>query len=212
MDIKQELSKYQGQLITHQMLMGLLKDYSRPNDKLMALKEAGVLEPIKRGFYIAGNATSIAQPEPALIANHLYGPSYVSMEAALMHYGLIPERVYAITSMTVKPSKSFRTPLGLFSYTTLSLPYYSFGLDMVMVNTNQQVILATQEKALADKIVATPGVLLRSMSSTRDYLTEDLRMELSDLKYFDTDSMSSWLPSAPKRESLEILIKTLRRL
>lgn len=26
-----------------------------------------------------------------LLANHIYGPSYVSMETALRYYGLIPE-------------------------------------------------------------------------------------------------------------------------
>ena len=212
MDIKQQLSEYQGQLITHQMLISLLKEYSRPNDKIKALKDEGVLEPVKRGFYIAGRSTNITRPERSLIANHLYGPSYVSMEAALMHYGLIPERVYTITSMTTKTSKSFRTTLGLYTYTFLPLPYYSFGLATILVNTNQQILMATPEKALVDKIATTPGIILRSMSSTLDYLTEDLRMELSDLKNFDVNSMITWLSSAPKRESLEILIKTIRKL
>ena len=212
MDFKYQLSEYQGQVITHQMLVALLKGYSRPNDKIKALKDEGVLEAVKRGFYIAGRDTNIARPERSLIANHLYGPSYVSMEAALMYYGLIPEHVYTITSMTTKTSKSFRTTSGLYTYTFLPLPYYSFGLDATIVNTNQQVIIATPEKALADKIASTSGVIIRSMSSARAYLTEDLRMELSDLKNFDTRSMITWLSSAPKRESLELLIKTIIKL
>ncbi|WP_324691807.1 type IV toxin-antitoxin system AbiEi family antitoxin domain-containing protein [Flavobacterium cheonhonense] len=212
MDIKQQLSEYRGQLITHQMLVALLKEYSRPNDKIKMLKDEGILQSVKRGFYIAGSATNIARPERTLIANHLYGPSYVSMEAALMYYGLIPERVYGITSMTTKSSKSFRTPLGLYTYTSLPLPYYSFGLETVIVNTNQQVIMATPEKALADKIATTPGIILRSMSSTKNYLTEDLRIELSDLKNFDTTAMATWLSHAPKKDSLEILIKTIHKL
>jgi len=212
MDIKQEIAKYQGQLITHQMLITLLKDYSRPNDKIKALKDEGILESVKRGFYIAGRTTAITRPERSLIANHLYGPSYVSMEAALMHYGLIPERVYTITSMTTKTSKSFRTPGGLYTYTYLPLPYYSFGLESAIVNVNQQIIIATPEKALADKIATTSGIILRSMSSARDYLTEDLRIALSDLRNFDTNTMTTWLAAAPKSESLAILIKTIQKL
>ena len=212
MDIKQQLSEYAGQLITHQLLTGLLKDYSRPNDKIKALKDEGILEAVKRGFYIAGKSTNITRPERSLIANHLYGPSYVSAEAALMHYGLIPERVYTVTSMTTKPSKSFKTLSGFYTYNYLPLPYYSFGLDMAILATNQQAIMATPEKALADKIVTTPGVILRSMSSALDYATEDLRMEPSELKNFDTSRMLTWLPDAPKRESLEILIKMIKRL
>lgn len=212
MDIKQEIAKYQGQLITHQMLITLLKDYSRPNDKIKTLKEEGILESVKRGFYIAGSNTNITRPERSLIANHLYGPSYVSMEAALMHYGLIPERVYTITSMTTKTSKSFRTPGGLYTYTHLPLPYYSFGLETALVNVNQQIIIASPEKALADKIATTPGIILRSMSSARDYLSEDLRIELSDLRNFDTHTMTTWITAAPKSESLATLIKTIQKL
>lgn len=212
MDIKQLLSEYEGQPITHQLLIGLLKDYSRPNDKIKALKDEGILESVKRGFYVAGKETNITRPERSLIANHLYGPSYVSMDAALMHYGLIPERVYTVTSMTTKPSKSFKTPMGMFTYHYLQLPYYSFGLDTVLLNTNQQVIIATPEKALADKIATTSGILLRSMSSARDYVIEDLRMDESELKKFDTSSMLTWLPNAPKKESLAMLIKMIKRL
>jgi predicted transcriptional regulator of viral defense system len=212
MDIKQEIAKYEGQLITHQMLIALLKDYSRPNDKIKTLKDEGILESVKRGFYIAGSNTNITRPERTLIANHLYGPSYVSMEAALMHYGLIPERVYTITSMTTKTSKSFRTPGGLYTYTNLPLPYYSFGLETALVNINQQIIIASPEKALADKIATTPGIILRSMSSARDYLSEDLRIELSDLRNFDTHIMTTWITAAPKSESLATLIKTIQKL
>lgn len=212
MDIKQQLAAFEGQLITHQVLISLLKTYRRPNDKIKALKDEGILEPVKRGFYIPGKATQIKRPERSLIANHLYGPSYVSMESALMHHGLIPERVFTITSMTTKPSKSFKTPSGLYTYHYLPLPYYSFGLDTAMVNTNQQALIATPEKALADKILATPGILLRSMSSTIAYLVEDLRMEESELKQFDTHLMRSWLEDAPKKESLAILIKTIDKL
>ena len=212
MDIKQQLSEYAGQLITHQLLTGLLKEYSRPNDKIKALKDEGILEPVKRGFYIAGRSTQIARPERSLIANHLYGPSYVSAEAALMHYGLIPERVYTVTSMTIKPSKSFKTLSGLYTYSYLSLPYYSFGLDTALLSANQQAIIATPEKALADKIVTTPGIIFRSMSSALDYVTEDLRIEESELKKLDTNSMLTWLSNAPKRKSLDILIKMIKRL
>jgi hypothetical protein len=114
--------------------------------------------------------------------------------------------------MTTKVSKSFRTPGGLYTYTYLPLPYYSFGLETATVNVNQQIIIATPEKALADKIATTPGIILRSMSSAREYLTEDLRIELSDVRNFDTDKMTTWLTAAPKSESLALLIKTIKKL
>ncbi len=39
-------------------------------------------------------------------ANLLYGPSYVSLEYALHHYSLIPERTAEITSVTPGRSKN----------------------------------------------------------------------------------------------------------
>ena len=44
------------------------------------------------------------------IANRLYRPSYISLESALSHYGMIPEVVYQVTSVTPKPTREFKTP------------------------------------------------------------------------------------------------------
>lgn len=151
-------------------------------------------------------------PESSLIANHIYGPSYLSMETALSHYGLIPERVYTVTSMTTKPSKDFRTSIGLYSYSHLPFPYYAFGIRNVKLLENQRVIMASPEKALTDKIATTSGVILRSIKNAQNYVFENLRMEQSDLKDFDTSQMLSWLSNAPKKESLEILIKMMEKL
>jgi hypothetical protein len=114
--------------------------------------------------------------------------------------------------MTIKPSKDFRTSIGLYSYSYLPLPYYAFGTKNVILQENQRVIMASPEKALADKIGATHGVILRSMNNARNYVFENLRMEQSDLKDFDTKQMRSWLSDAPKKESLEIVIKMIEKL
>ena len=212
MDFNKLLSKFQGQPITHQILISLLDQYNRPNDKIKSLKDQGIIKSIKRGIYIPGENANMQLPENNLIANHVYGPSYLSMETALSHYGLIPERVYAVTSMTTKPSKDFNTSIGLYSYSYLPLPYYAFGIKHVILQENQQVIMASPEKALVDKIVTTAGVILRSMNNAQNYVFENLRMEQSDLKDFNTIQMRSWLSDAPKKESLEILIKMIEKL
>ncbi|WP_369764878.1 hypothetical protein [Flavobacterium sp. WC2429] len=193
-------------------MTSLLNQYKRPNDKIKALKDKGIIKSVKRGLYIPGENANMRIPESSLIANHIYGPSYLSMETALSYYGLIPERVYAVTSMTIKPSKDFRTSIGLYSYSHLPLPYYAFGIKNVKLQENQTVIMASPEKALADKIVSTPGVILRSIINAQKYVFENLRMEQSDLKDFDTTQMRSWLSDAPKKESLEILIKMIEKL
>jgi len=212
MDIQAALKELSNQPLTHQLLADLLKDYKRPNDKILALKAYGLIEPVKKGLYIAGRSLGADRPESALLANHMLGPSYLSMESALAHYGLIPEKVFAITSMTTKASRKFQTNIGLYTYTNLPLPYYAFGLATVSLSKDQQAIMAIPEKALCDKIATTAGITLRSQSSARDYVFGNLRMEEEDLAKFDLNGMLSWLENAPKRESLEMLIKMIEKI
>ena len=212
MDIQAALKELSNQPLTHQLLADLLKDYKRPNDKILALKAYGLIEPVKKGLYIAGRSLGADRPESALLANHILGPSYLSMESALAHYGLIPEKVFAITSMTTKASRKFQTNIGLYTYTNLPLPYYAFGLATVSLSKDQQAIMAIPEKALCDKIATTAGITLRSQSSARDYVFGNLRMEEEDLAKFDLNGMLSWLENAPKRESLEMLIKMIEKI
>jgi len=212
MDIQTALRELSNQPLTHQLLAGLLKDYKRPNDKILSLKADGLIESVKKGLYIAGRSLGAERPESALLANHILGPSYLSMESALAHYGLIPEKVFAVTSMTTKASRKFQTSIGLYSYTNLPLPYYAFGLATVSLSKDQQAIMAIPEKALCDKIATTAGITLRSQSSARDYVFGNLRMEEEDLAKFDLNAILSWLENAPKRESLEMLIKMIEKI
>lgn len=212
MDIRTALSELSSQPLTHQLLVDLLKDYKRPNDKILSLKEGGLIEPVKKGLYVASRSLGSERPESALLANHILGPSYLSMESALAHYGLIPEKVIAVTSMTTKASRRFQTNIGLYTYTNLPLPYYAFGLATVSLSKDQQAIIAIPEKALCDKIASTAGITLRSQSAARDYVFGNLRMEEDDVAKFDLNAMSSWLENAPKRESLEMLIKMIEKI
>ncbi|MET3115785.1 putative transcriptional regulator of viral defense system [Pedobacter sp. CG_S7] len=161
MDIRTALIELSNQPLTHQLLVGLLKDYKRPNDKILSLKADGLIEPVRKGLYIAGRSLGSQRPESALLANHIFGPSYLSMESALAHHGLIPEKVFAVTSMTTKASRKFQTNIGLYTYTNLPLPFYAFGIATVSLSKDQQAIIAIPEKALCDKIVTTAGICSR---------------------------------------------------
>jgi hypothetical protein len=212
MDINQEIRSYSAQPLTHQVLLSLLKDYKRPNDKVHALLREGVLESVKKGLYVAGPALGANRPEPYLLANHVLGPSYVSSDSALSYYGLIPERVYEISSMTTKASRIFGTPSGLYSYTRLPLPYYSFGIRQVKLTEEQYAMMASPEKALFDKVVTTSGVLLRSVKDATSYLLDDLRIDEDGMKDFNTRVMHTWMPAAPKKDSLIMIIKSINNL
>lgn len=212
MELNQAIKSYSSQPLTHQLLMSLLKDYKRPNDKVHTLLDSGILESIKKGLYIAGPALTSKRPEPFLLANHIFGPSYISSDSALSYYGLIPERVYETSSMTSKPSRSYKTSMGRFTYTKIPLPYYSFGLTQEGLSESEFVMMASPEKALFDKVVTTRGLVLRSQVNVISYLIDDLRIDEDSLKDLDTDYMSVWLPDSPKKDSLSMLVKTIKRL
>src|SRR6185312_3092966 len=209
MDIAQAIRSYSRQPLPHQLMMALLKDYKSPNDKVHALVGRGIVASVKKGLYIAGPAVKANKPEPFLLANHILGPSYVSLDSALSYYGLISERVYEISSVTTKSSRKFETPMGIFSYTHLSLPYYAFGIRQAELADEQYAMVASPEKALFDKVIRTAGIVLRSKKDALAYLIDDLRIDEDGLKDFDTSMMTSWLPNAPKRESLQIIIKAI---
>ncbi|MBK5280407.1 MAG: hypothetical protein JJE09_16230 [Bacteroidia bacterium] len=212
MDFAEAIRLHAHQPLTHQMLNSLLKDYQQPNDKIHKLLRDGLLQAVKKGLYIAGPKLSSSRPEPFLLANHILGPSYVSLETALAYYDFIPERVFEIASMTTKASRKFKTETGTFSYTRLPLPYYSFGIRQLKLADDQYAMVATPEKALCDKIITTSGMLFRSKKSTREFLLENMRMDEDKLRTLNTKEISGWLSETAKEESLQLLILTLEEL
>jgi hypothetical protein len=212
MQILEALKSYASQPLTHQLLLSLLYDYKRPNDKIHDLIKSGVLIVLKRGLYIANPTSYGIQPEAFLIANHLFGPSYISSDSALSFHGLIPERVFEISSATIKQSRRFSNSVGVFNYTHLPLPYYSFGIINVQLSKQQSILLASAEKALFDKIVTTKGVVIRSHVQAYQYLIENLRLDIDELKKLNMDEMQFWLNDAPKKESLHHVLKLIESL
>jgi len=64
----------------------------------------------------------LGKPDCAyLFANKMYQPSYISLHSALAFYGIIPEAVVQITSVSSMKTAFFRNPFGEFSYKTMSL-------------------------------------------------------------------------------------------
>lgn len=212
MDFKYLVRQYNNAPLNRPVILDMLKDYKRPNDKISELIKSGELIPLKKGLYIPGIKTDLTGPETFLIANHLWGPSYVSLESAMSYWVLIPERVYEIKSITMKLSKKFKTPKGRFSYRFMPSPYYSFGIRSIELSPGQVAIVALPEKALCDKIIATTGLVLRSPVQTRSFLLDDLRIDPEWLRKLNLRELRSWIEDAPKKESLKMLVKTLEKL
>lgn len=212
MDVKLNLSKYSDQPLSTQVLLGLLKAYSRPYDKIMDLVNQGLLFQLRKGLYITSPLVSSMAPEPFLIANHLYGPSYISLEAAMFYWGLIPEHVYEITSVTTKPSKKYQAQDTTYSFTHLPAAFYPVGIQSLSLTEKQTVLIASPEKSLIDIIVTTSGVNLRSKKQAMSFLVEDLRIDKDRLRELNLREMAKWLAVCPKKSSMGILIGAIAEL
>ena len=210
MQFQEAILDYGGQPITKQMVLSVLQDYKRPFDKISELVKQGILTPVKSGIFVPGPKLLMAKPEPFLLANHLCGPSYVSMEAALAYWGLIPELVYEISSVTTRHNKTYATAAGRFSYTHLPLPYYAFGIQQVALSKKQTAMIASPEKALCDKIITSAGIQLRSIKQSREFLIDDLRIDEQMLHNLNNSEIATWIEAAPKKDSIAMLVKTLK--
>lgn len=104
---------------------------------------------LKRGLYELTYPRDLNVPD-LFIANKLYTPSYVSLETALSHYSIIPEMSIAVTSITSKPTRTFRNKHGLFNYRTVKPA--SFTGYYTEKYGNFEVLIAEPEKALIDFI------------------------------------------------------------
>lgn len=105
---------------------------------------SGLFVKIRNGFYLVKDS----HPSHYFIANKLYEPSYISLQSALSNYGIIPEVVYATTSITTKASREFTTPKGAFIYQSIKRSAFTgYGLREI---DKDNVLIADPEKALAD--------------------------------------------------------------
>lgn len=106
--------------------------------------ESGLFLKLRNGLY--GIQDSFIPH--SFIANKLYSPSYVSLNTALSHYHIIPEIIYATTSVTLKIPREFSTPKGMFIYQRIKKKTFTgYGLREI---DGYKVLIAEPEKALAD--------------------------------------------------------------
>ncbi len=176
-----------GEEFDYQMLLDALKDYARPRDKITGLLRRNDIVRIKKGLYIFGEAYARRPFSREIMANMIYGPSYISLDYALSYHGFIPERVEAVTSVTTKRSRRFATPLGLFIYHGIPPEAYPIGVDRVEIEGGRAFLIARPEKALADKIQADRGTGIRTQAEIQEYLIKHLRIDESALTGLDVD-------------------------
>lgn len=206
--MKNTLQTFGSTPISTAMIASLYPDISGATQKVNALEKNGSLIRLKRGLYVVSPDLSGKRICTELIANHIYSPSYVSMFTALRWYGLIPERVSIIQSMTIKHSRDFVNKFGTFQYNHVSKEYFSIGLRNEEVN-GSSFIISAPEKALCDVIANTSGVNLRYTGQANDFLESDLRLDMDAFKTFNKDILRQCAATGKKSTSIETILKLL---
>jgi len=201
------LERAPGEVIDYGFVMDCLKTYKYERGKLHDLLKSGALIRVKKGIYIFGPKIAKRPYAPEVVANMIYGPSYVSLEWACQYYRLIPERVTTITSVTIKRSKEFHTPLGLFTYDHQSLDVFSAGSTYVKFSETAQALIATKEKALVDLLVMRRG-LFKSMKHFRETLFDDLRVEEEDIADLNQGQLKELYKARP-HSAIKFLMECL---
>lgn len=196
-------------VFSHEMIASLLeKSLSNVNDKISNLVKSGELIRLKKGFYTFSKPYLVKPIDLISVANSLYAPSYVSFDYALSYYGMIPERVSEITSATNKNEKLFDTPIGRFSYKKVPLKAYSLGIDWLYDDIEGGRFIATPEKALCDKIRYDRGIGTLTQNSMIEYLTYDLRLDMSNA--LNTNLIET-ISTAYKSKNLKTLASVLQK-
>ena len=197
-----ELKKLRAVPFAHSTLLSLLGGYKNPNEKIKNMAKNGEIIRIKKELYVVGDMWRDGDVCVELVANTLYGPSYVSLEWAMSHHGLIPERVYEISSICSKASKSYDTPLGRFTYIKAKKELFAIGIKIQKAKDGTNFLIASKEKALCDKLIYTPNLSISSQKQMCEYLEDDLRIEISELSSFDVGIVEECMEVGIKKQTL----------
>ena len=114
----------------------------------------GLLVRLRRGWFAFPEMLKV--PDFArYIAGRIYKPSYISLQTALSFYGMIPEAVTDITSVSTLKTAEFTNKFGTYSYRTIK-PGLFFGFELKKMQDGRTIPFASPEKALLDFLYLYP--------------------------------------------------------
>lgn len=192
--------------VSHSCIGDLFPKLSGKSQKVRQLERAGEIVRLKRGLYVVSPEVSGVPISTELIANHLYGPSYISMLSALRFYGLIPETVYEMQSVTIKHFKRFENQFGRFCYYSCPVSFFGIGIAQ-----RDGFVIASPEKALCDLVVHTKGIHFRYKKEWIQYLEDDIRFDMACLDKMDTTIIRSCATIGKKKNTLLLLAQIIEK-
>jgi predicted transcriptional regulator of viral defense system len=190
MNIYELRTLFDAEIIDFNQLNAILQLYAHPRGKIHQWLNTGALIRVKKGLYVFGQQARRKTYSLELLANLIYGPSAISLHYALAYYGLIPEAVYTVTSITNKRNKVFNTPVGVFTYSYLHPLKYAIGINLETGIDGRNFLIASPEKALCDTLIlANEKLKFMHNDDVATFLFENLRIDETVFKELSFSSI-----------------------
>jgi predicted transcriptional regulator of viral defense system len=154
---------------------------------------------LRRGLYAIAPPYQKTKPHPFVIANRLQRSSYVSVQSALAFYGLIPDVVNTVVSVTAGRPERLDTPLGVYEFRHVKPDLFN-GYRMTDLGS-QQALVATPEKALLDLVYLQPD------GDTSDYLQELRLQNLDRLSMDELKGRADAIVKPKLRRAVEEIVR-----
>lgn len=153
---------------------------------------AGKVIQLRRGLYALAAPFRQIEPHPFCIANQMLRGSYVSLQSALAHYGLIPERVPVTTSVHTGRPCQWESAMGVFRFQHVG-PNLHRNFRSLAIMLGQNAYIAEPEKALLDLVHLTPG------ADNRNWLEE---LRLQNLEMLDLARLTELAEQSGKKKQI----------
>lgn len=151
----------------------------------------GYIKPLVGGYYALWDRL-LDEMYLFMVANKAYEPSYVSLESALAYYGVIPETVFGVTSVSTRKTKKYESRWGIFSYRSVK-PEIMIGYQIIENKPGNKCKLASLEKAVLDYLYLNTDIHSRA-----DF--EELRWNRTQLdRQLDRSILAKYLHIFDKR-------------
>lgn len=181
------------------------------NSRYGSIKRAivkGEIIHLRRGLYCLGEKYRRRPLNLFTVAQKIYGPSYISFESALSYHGLIPEAVRTTTSATIKRSKDFTTPVGVFSFTFVPASPFMGGVERCSDEDGTgPFFIANPLKAIADYVYANKkdwdGIqpLVDSLRIDKEFFDKLSLKEIEEISALYASKRISKLMAGLKKEA-----------
>lgn len=145
---------------------------------------------LKKGLYVTtdffdGNKGDISYS--FYLANIIRKPSYVSSWAALQYYNLATEAIYAITSVTPKVTRNYKTKAGNFNYQSIKPELFS-GYSLAA--GKYDFFIASPAKALFDLLYFKTHQFRGISSAEINTAVGELRIDFAEMNKSDQEKFN----------------------